>query len=145
LLNKILHRFPNTVTATCDAALGKKGVLKESSVKNVKGKAELDYTKVKTWAEFLSQFGLATRGLIYGVISFLAALAAIGAGGKTTDPSGALEEVAIQPLGKPLLIVIAVGLVGYALWRFVQAIADPKTRVEHLKGLSYVLAILYVV
>ncbi len=131
---KSLHRFPNSLAATGDAVLGKKGVLEESSSRDIKDKGEPDYTPVKIWAEFLSQFGLATRGVVYGVIGFLAALAAIGAGGKTTDPSGALEEVAFQPFGKSLLIVIVVGLVGYALWRFVQTVADPGNKGRTLKG-----------
>lgn len=132
---KSFHRISNKIIATDDVVLSKNGAFEENSVKNVKDGARLDRTQVKIRVEVLSQFGFATRGVVYGVIGLLAALAAIGAGGKTTDLSGALEEVAIQPFGKPLLIVIVVGLIGYALWRFVQAIADPENKGRTVKGI----------
>jgi hypothetical protein len=59
--------------------------------------------------------------VLYGVIGILALKLAFGAGGKATDQKGALETVAQQPFGKVLLILVAVGLAGYALWRFVRA------------------------
>jgi hypothetical protein len=66
---KPFHRFSNTGIATDDAVLAKKRVFK-NSVKDVKGGAELDYTRVKIWVEFLSQFGFATRGVVYGLSAF---------------------------------------------------------------------------
>ena len=42
---------------------------------------------------------------------------ALGAGGKTTNQSGALGEIAKQPGGKILLVLMAIGLFGYAFWR----------------------------
>ena len=131
---KSLHRSQNSLIATDNAVLGKKRILK-NSIKNVKDGAELGYTQVKIWVFFITNFGLPTCGVVFGFIGFLAARADIGAGGKTTDPSGALEEVSIQPFGKPLLIIIVVGLVGYALWRFVQAIADPENKGRTVKGI----------
>jgi hypothetical protein len=59
--------------------------------------------------------------VVYGIIGILAFKLAFGAGGKTTDQKGALETVAQQPFGKVLLILVAVGLGGYAIWRFVRA------------------------
>jgi Domain of Unknown Function (DUF1206) len=46
---------------------------------------------------------------------------ALGAGGKTTNQKGALETVAHQPFGKFLLILVAVGLAGYSVWRLIRA------------------------
>ena len=59
------------------------------------------------------------RGLIYGIIGILAIKLAVGAGGKTTNQQGALKTIAHQPFGKVLLILVAIGLGGYALWRLV--------------------------
>ena len=61
------------------------------------------------------------RGLIYGIIGILAIKLAFGVGGKTTNQQGALRTVAHQPLGKMLLTLVAVGLAGYAMWRFFRA------------------------
>jgi hypothetical protein len=60
--------------------------------------------------------------LIYGIIGILAIKLAVGDGGKTTNQQGALETVAHQPFGKALLILVAIGLAGYALWRLLHAL-----------------------
>ncbi|HEX3510225.1 MAG TPA: DUF1206 domain-containing protein [Solirubrobacteraceae bacterium] len=66
---------------------------------------------------WLARAGLAARGFVYGIIGVLAIKLAIGAGGATTNQQGALQTVAQQPFGKALLVALAVGLAGYALWR----------------------------
>lgn len=62
------------------------------------------------------------RGLIYGIIGILAIKLAVGAGGRTTNQQGAMRTIAHQPFGKVLLILVAIGLGGYALWRLVHAL-----------------------
>ncbi len=74
-----------------------------------------------TGFEWLSRAGFVARGLIYGIIGVLALRLAVGQGGRTTNQQGALHTVAHQPLGKVLLTLLAVGLGGYALWRFARA------------------------
>ncbi len=71
--------------------------------------------------EWLARSGFAARGVIYGTIGILAIKLALGHGGKTVNQQGALRTIAHQPFGKVLLIVVAVGLGGYALWRLVRA------------------------
>lgn len=71
--------------------------------------------------EWFARAGFVARGLVYGIIGFLALKLAFGTGGKTTDQKGALETVAQQPFGKVLLVLVAIGLAGYACWRFVRA------------------------
>lgn len=72
--------------------------------------------------EWLARAGFLARGLIYGIIGILAIKLAIGAGGKTTNQEGALATVARQPFGKVLLILVAIGLGGYAAWRLLHAL-----------------------
>jgi hypothetical protein len=71
--------------------------------------------------EALARAGLAARALVYGIIGGLALQLALGDGGRTTDQQGALRTIAEQPFGKALLLVVAVGLFGYAAWRLVRA------------------------
>jgi hypothetical protein len=71
--------------------------------------------------ELLSRAGFVARGLIYAIIGILALKLAFGQGGKLTNQQGALHTVAHQPFGKVLLTLVAIGLGGYSLWRFVRA------------------------
>ena len=70
---------------------------------------------------WLASAGLAARGAIYVIVAILAIELALGAGGKATNQQGALKTLAHQPFGKVLLIVMAIGLAAYALWRLVRA------------------------
>ncbi|PZD75230.1 hypothetical protein C1752_00558 [Acaryochloris thomasi RCC1774] len=81
-----------------------------------------------SWIERLARLGYAAKGIVYITIGALSTLAALNMGGGTTGSSGALETIAQQPFGQILLGVVAVGLAGYALWRFVQAGLDPEHR-----------------
>ena len=96
--------------------------------------------------EWLARAGLAARGVIYAIIGVLAIKLALGDGGKTTNQQGALETIAQQPFGKALLVLMAIGLAGYALWRLVRAAIghgpeasdDTKERIAGLaSGIAY--------
>ena len=89
---------------------------------------------VAPWIERMARVGYTTKGILYITIGYLAAEAGLGQGGRVTDTGGALREVKSASLGQPLLLVIAAGLLGYAGWRLVQAIADPERRGTDLKG-----------
>ena len=51
----------------------------------------------------------------------LALKLALGDGGKATNQQGALKTIAHRPFGKTLLVLVAIGLAGYALWRLIRA------------------------
>ncbi|MGC9525163.1 MAG: DUF1206 domain-containing protein [Limnospira sp.] len=87
------------------------------------------------WLQRLARFGYATKGAVYILIGVLAILAAFTAKGKTTDTRGALHTIAAQPFGQLLLILVAVGLIAYTIWRFIQAIADPDRKGNDAKGI----------
>jgi hypothetical protein len=71
--------------------------------------------------EWMARVGLVARGVVYGIVGILALKLAVGSGGKATTQRGALETIAHEPFGKALLIAMAVGLAGYAIWRLVRA------------------------
>jgi hypothetical protein len=96
--------------------------------------------------EWLARAGLVARGVIYAIIGILSIKLAFGTGGKTTDQQGALAEIAKQPFGKVLLVLMIVGLAGYATWRLVRAAIghgpeatdDTKERISGLaSGIAY--------
>ena len=65
----------------------------------------------------------------------LAVALAAGAGGKATDPQGALNALASHGWSKLLLVVLCIGFVGYAIWRFAQALFDRGGMGSDLGGL----------
>jgi hypothetical protein len=75
--------------------------------------------------EHLARLGYASKAVIYAIVGVLAILTVANRGGRITDTSGALRVVLRQPFGRTLLIVLAVGLCGYAVWRLLDALADP--------------------
>ncbi|MGQ4877303.1 DUF1206 domain-containing protein [Billgrantia sp. LNSP4103-1] len=84
----------------------------------------------------LARWGYAARGIVYLLVGGLAALAALGQGGETTDSRGALERLMNAPWGNVLLGAISVGLVGYAIWRCIQSIKDVDHHGNDAKGLA---------
>jgi len=80
-------------------------------------------TTHSTAFEVLARAGLIARGAVYAVIGVLAVQVATHSGGTPTNQRGALETIQRQPFGHWLLVATAIGLGGYALWRFVQAAA----------------------
>jgi hypothetical protein len=72
-------------------------------------------------AQLMARAGLTARGIIYILIGIVAILVAIGQGGRQADQQGALQLVAAQPFGQFLLWLLAIGFVGYALWRLSEA------------------------
>src|SRR3954471_24011549 len=71
--------------------------------------------------EWFARAGLVARGVVYLIIGVLSVKLAVGDGGKTTDQQGALATIAKQPLGTVLLVLVAIGLAGYACWRLARA------------------------
>lgn len=85
--------------------------------------------------EPLARLGYASKALIYVIVGGLAAAAAANRGGGVTDTSGALRVILSQPFGQLLLIVLGVGLCGYAVWRFLDAWRDPDRHGTDFHGL----------
>ena len=72
--------------------------------------------------EWLARAGFVARGVVYVIIGILAIKLAIGSGGTSANQQGALRTIGAEPFGKVLLILIASGLGGYALWRLLRAL-----------------------
>lgn len=108
-----------------------------SPVESVKDQAEevIDKVAVSPWTEFLARFGYATKGMVYIVVGVLSIMVAVGWGGETTDVRGALQEIETKPFGRTVLGTVAFGLIGYVLWRWVQALADTEHKGKELKGI----------
>jgi hypothetical protein len=80
------------------------------------------------WTERAARAGFVAKGLLYAIVGVLAIEVAAGGGGKPEDQKGALHVVAGQPFGKALLVVLALGLAGYALFGLVEIVVGPRDK-----------------
>jgi hypothetical protein len=106
------------------------------TIGTIQNKTKQTMRQAAPWVERLARAGYAAKGAVYIIIGVLAVMAAFTGQGKTTDSAGALVSVAHNPLGRFLLILVAVGLAGYALWRFIEAGLDPEHEGNDTKGLA---------
>lgn len=106
------------------------------SVSRVRYHAEKSLEDVSPAIQWLARAGYAAKGVVYCLVGALALLAAFGNGGQTTGSKGALQNLLGKPGGVVLVSILAVGLAGYALWCFVQAINDPDRKGSDAKGMA---------
>jgi hypothetical protein len=88
------------------------------------------------WVERLGRAGLVAKAVLYAVIAILAFKVAVGGREESPDKEGALRTIAEQPFGQGLLVLLALGLAGYALWRLAQAVFDRENDGDGPKGLA---------
>lgn len=99
----------------------------QNLVKNLanEGKQEAKKIAYNPLMEVLARMGFAARGLLYFVMGLISLQVARGAAGAPADQQGALSAIATLPVGRILLIIMVVGLVGYSLWGLIRALFDP--------------------
>ena len=92
--------------------------------------------EVAPWVERLARMGYASVGVVYAVMGVLAIAAGLGQRRSSTDHHDVLMTILEQPFGHVLLAILALGLLGYALWRFVAGFNDSEHRGREAKGLA---------
>ena len=66
--------------------------------------------------ENVARIGLIAYGLVHLLVAWLALqLAWFGGGGESADQSGAMATLAESPVGKPLLWIVAIGLIAFGI------------------------------
>lgn len=88
------------------------------------------------WVDRAARVGYAAKGVVYALIGVIAIQVPLDLEDAPKDRQGALRVVAQQPLGEVLLLAVAAGLAGYALWRLSQAIFDRDDEGDGLKALG---------
>lgn len=90
----------------------------------------------KDWIEKLARFGFIAKGVIYVLLGIMAVMAAIGQGGtQQADRNGVAQLIFEQPFGRILAILLVIGIIGYVIWRFIEAINDPQHVGSDNKGM----------
>ena len=83
----------------------------------------------------VARSGYAARGVVYLIVGGLAVMGAFGGAGRAVGSKGALVTLAGGVWGQCTLVVIALGLFAYALWRGAQALLDADGHGTDMKGL----------
>jgi hypothetical protein len=104
--------------------------------------------------EHLARVGLIAYGVVHLLVAWLAVqLAWFGGSGQSADQSGAMSTLEESPVGKPLLWIIAVGLIALAVWQAAEVLrwrsgwsGSGKTRTKALRksGNALVKAAIYI-
>ena len=96
-------------------------------------------TPPPTWVKNMARFGLTAKGIVYCLVGILAFMAAFEIGGKSaqgSDKTGVFQFVLEQSYGRVVLAIIALGLLCYTIWRFIQAFRDTENKGDDAKGMG---------
>jgi hypothetical protein len=91
---------------------------------------------VRAMLEIASRLGYVARGLVYLSLGTIALLAAADLAPSARGAADAVAAWAAWPLGNVLIGLIAVGLLGFSGWRFLQAVFDADGHGRSSKGLA---------
>lgn len=80
------------------------------------------------WIQGLAKAGFAAKGFVYIAVGVLSTQVALGSRGRIADSSSALRTIYGQPFGRATLMLVGIGLLAYASWRLIEAIADPQRK-----------------
>jgi len=92
--------------------------------------------------DWLARLGLASRGVIWLIVGLLAVQVARG-NSTHADKNGALHAIADKPFGEVLLVVLAVGFLGYASWRLLEGAVGQRDEQDDRKRWAKRLASLF--
>ena len=90
----------------------------------------------RRWFDLLSRLGLVVRGLIYFVPGVFALEWALGRHRHPMTQASTIDLISHQPWGRALLVVVAIGLAGYAIWGVLRATLDPLRRGHSPMGIA---------
>jgi hypothetical protein len=102
--------------------------------------------------ENLARVGLASYGVVHLLVAWLALQLAWGTSSESADQSGALSTVAESPVGKPLLWIIALGMIALAVWQALEVLrwrsgwsasGDARTKAVKKSAKAVAKAIVY--
>jgi hypothetical protein len=102
--------------------------------------------------ENLARVGLVSYGVVHLLVAWLALQLAWGTSSESADQSGALSTVAESPVGKPLLWIIALGMIALAVWQALEVVrwrsgwsasGDARTKAVRKSAKAVAKAVVY--
>jgi hypothetical protein len=90
--------------------------------------------------EKVRQIGIITKGLVYAIVGILTLLAAVGMGGSVSGKNEVVGFLQDQIFGKIIVVIVAVGLLFYALFRLYSSFSGKNIdndKSGYLKRIGY--------
>lgn len=87
----------------------------------------------------IAQTGLTAKGIVYSLLGIFAFMAAFNIAGRTTNNTSkesVFSFIQDQTGGQIMLGVVALGLLSYSLWRFIQTFKDTEHKGNDTKGMA---------
>ncbi len=98
------------------------------SKKAIEEKAQEITNTDDKWLEGFTRFGFVGKGVVYTLTGLFAALTALELDNKTKDSKEIVLAILSQPFGQILVVILVIGLLGYATWRFIIAVKNPDDK-----------------
>lgn len=99
----------------------------------------IDSSTITSKVKPIAQAGLMAKGVVYCLLGIFAFMAAFHLGGQSTektDKEHVFSFIQQQTGGQIMLAVVALGLLCYCIWRFIQAFGDSEDKGDDAKGLA---------
>lgn len=100
---------------------------------------DLAYRRTSNWIKPLAKTGLFAKGIVYCLIGLLALMSAFQIQGRAparSDKTGVIQYLLEFTGGEVILLLLALGLLAYSGWRFVQAFLDTERKGTETKGIG---------
>jgi len=91
------------------------------------------------WIKSIAKAGFMAKGLVYSLVGLLAIMSAFHLGGQkseNSDQTGVFKFIEEQPAGKIILLIVAIGLLCYSIYRFIQTFLDTEKKGTKMSGLA---------
>lgn len=101
----------------------------------IKDKLKKEIRAARRCVVWMGRAGFAAIGAVHLLVGILAIMSVVGIAA-ASGTKGAIREIVQLPFGQILLVIVAAGLVCYALWRFIQALLDTDAKGSDAKGIA---------
>jgi amino acid permease len=91
----------------------------------------IDDHRTQRGARTAGLFGLVARGCLYLALAVLALELVFGNRGQDADPRGAMHDLAHNPFGVVVLVILVIGFAAFALLHLYRAMSDPDNKTSH--------------
>jgi hypothetical protein len=95
------------------------------------------------WFDRYARIGYSAKGVAWAMVGVIGLRLAFGDFDEQADFYGALAAIDDQPLNAVMLVLLALGLIGYAGWRIIQGLVDVEGEGSDARG--WVKRIAYIV